>query len=292
MTELKKINQFVAECTRITTFDSAFIYGINANGNSIKIAVTDIMTPDYGSDIDSLQGDVSDIKGQIRNILSTLNSKSNVGHRHAISDVDGLQTALDAKSDVGHQHTISDVDGLQNALDAITQSVEDLDVTALDRRVTANTDNITTLTSQQTQLNDSVADMSTEIQQMQRVDVDLASSINSNAEAISQLQTDLGDKSDKGHTHNISDVEDLENTLQGHDDRLTALEERGSGVDGALLQRDLELYTGTVGEIVQHTGADSVNFTDGYIYRCTVSTQQTWERVDVQPDTTNFWNEF
>lgn len=38
------------------------------------------------------------------------------GHKHEISDVNGLQTALDNKSDDGHGHAISDVTGLQNAL--------------------------------------------------------------------------------------------------------------------------------------------------------------------------------
>jgi len=47
-----------------------------------------------------------------------LATKSNVGHHHAIDDVDGLQSALAMKSNVGHRHAIVEVDGLQSTLDA------------------------------------------------------------------------------------------------------------------------------------------------------------------------------
>lgn len=48
---------------------------------------------------------------------TALSGKSDNGHGHEISDVEGLQDALSGKSDNGHGHEISEVSGLQDALD-------------------------------------------------------------------------------------------------------------------------------------------------------------------------------
>lgn len=48
---------------------------------------------------------------------SALNSKANVGHDHAVTDVTGLQSVLDSKASTVHAHNVADVTGLQGALD-------------------------------------------------------------------------------------------------------------------------------------------------------------------------------
>lgn len=72
-----------------------------------------IQTGGGASSFSELAGSPSDNAA----LQAAFDTKSNVGHTHAISDVSGLGGALDAKSDVGHGHAISDVSGLQTALD-------------------------------------------------------------------------------------------------------------------------------------------------------------------------------
>lgn len=56
---------------------------------------------------------ISDITG----LQDALNGKANSSHSHAISGVTGLQDALDGKAASSHSHSISNVSGLQTALD-------------------------------------------------------------------------------------------------------------------------------------------------------------------------------
>ncbi|MDM7852374.1 hypothetical protein [Pseudochrobactrum kiredjianiae] len=51
-------------------------------------------------------------------LIAGLTGKSDVGHKHPISDVTGLQNALDAKAATIHTHSIVQVTGLQTALDS------------------------------------------------------------------------------------------------------------------------------------------------------------------------------
>lgn len=80
--ELLKINQYVQNLTEITGVDGAYVYGIDDNGNSVKIAIATIAAKakDYSAEIQALQ--------------SGLKQKSNVGHQHQLSDVVGLNTEL------------------------------------------------------------------------------------------------------------------------------------------------------------------------------------------------------
>lgn len=55
---------------------------------------------------------ITDVEG----LETALAGKSAEGHGHAIDDVTGLQAALDAKADDGHGHEIADVEGLEEAL--------------------------------------------------------------------------------------------------------------------------------------------------------------------------------
>ena len=56
------------------------------------------------------------------------NNKSEIGHKHVVSDTSGLQEALDGKAPAQHLHSIADVDGLNAALGAASKAAtwEDL----------------------------------------------------------------------------------------------------------------------------------------------------------------------
>lgn len=56
---------------------------------------------------------ITDVPG----LEAALNAKANASHGHSISNVSGLQTALDGKAASSHNHAISNVSGLQSALD-------------------------------------------------------------------------------------------------------------------------------------------------------------------------------
>lgn len=116
--ELKKINEYVQECLAITSITGSYVYGIDSNGNSIKIAVEVLASAgsDYSQQINELTRKCNNNTTLITTLQSAVNGKANSVHTHQISDVADLQTALDGKSNTGHTHVISDVAGLQTAL--------------------------------------------------------------------------------------------------------------------------------------------------------------------------------
>jgi microcystin-dependent protein len=69
---------------------------------------------------------IATIDAQILSIISSLNSKADIGHvhtnyapaihNHAVIDIAGLQAALDTKANTGHIHNTSDITGLDAAI--------------------------------------------------------------------------------------------------------------------------------------------------------------------------------
>ena len=117
--EIKKINEFVDECLELTNVTDAYLYGIDSNGYSIKLSLETVRRyaiGNYETVINELQRKCNTNTRAIGDLYSALAQKSNVGHTHTISDVNGLQSALEGKSNVGHTHTISDVQGLGTRL--------------------------------------------------------------------------------------------------------------------------------------------------------------------------------
>ena len=51
-------------------------------------------------------------------VMNEIGTKADIGHKHEIGDVNGLQNALNGKANASHTHAISGVTGLQTALDA------------------------------------------------------------------------------------------------------------------------------------------------------------------------------
>ena len=96
----------------------------------------------------------------IASLESRINTKANLSHSHAISDVTNLQTSLDGKSNTGHTHSIIDILNLQTSLDGKsntghTHSIVDILnlQTSLDGKAnTSHTHTIANVTNLQTTL--------------------------------------------------------------------------------------------------------------------------------------------
>lgn len=65
-----------------------------------------------------------------KTLTEKLADKSNIGHKHEIADVNGLQTALNGKSNTGHKHEIADINKLQIALDGKSNTGHTHQITA------------------------------------------------------------------------------------------------------------------------------------------------------------------
>ena len=95
--EIKKINEFVDECLELTNVTDAYLYGIDSNGYSIKLSLETVRRyaiGNYETVINELQRKCNTNTRAIGDLYSALAQKSNVGHTHTISDVQGLGTRL------------------------------------------------------------------------------------------------------------------------------------------------------------------------------------------------------
>ena len=116
--ELQKISEFVSQLDGLVDITSAIVYGVDADGNSVKLTVRQLT--DHAaieSRLTTVETKAETNRTSIATINAALQGKSNTGHTHAISDVMDLQTALNGKSDTGHTHAIGDVAGLRGELD-------------------------------------------------------------------------------------------------------------------------------------------------------------------------------
>ena len=116
--ELKKINEYVQECLAITSITGSYVYGIDSNGNSIKIAVETLASAgtDYSQQIAALTTKCNNNTTLITALQSAVNGKANAVHTHQQSDISGLSDALAGKAAASHTHAQSDITGLTTAL--------------------------------------------------------------------------------------------------------------------------------------------------------------------------------
>lgn len=145
--ELERINEFVTQLVRITQIDGAFVYGVDKNGNSVKIACSTLTdTSELDTRVRAVEARSQTNSSDITTLRTSLSGKANAVHTHNIADVIGLQNelngkatsaqieelteeiaatnnALNNKSDVGHTHNISDVVNLQTELDGKAAAV-------------------------------------------------------------------------------------------------------------------------------------------------------------------------
>lgn len=138
---------------------------------------------------------------------------------------------LDKKSDIGHTHLIADITNLQTTLD---KKLEATDISELDTKVNANAKSISDISTTLDNKADKTDIVSkTDLRsKADKVDLDkkanvshthnisditnLQSNINSikaNSSSISQLTNVLDKKANIEHIHNISDISDLQYTL-------------------------------------------------------------------------------
>ena len=71
--------------------------------------------------------------------IDELSKKSNTGHTHTISEVNGLQEELDGKSATGHTHSNYATTGDVNTLSSATQNIQSSAQTAYNSRITGGT---------------------------------------------------------------------------------------------------------------------------------------------------------
>lgn len=166
-------------------------YAVDFNGASLSPVNDPQNTIDLGNTSNPWQNlyltsDIKfkDISGNWKTLTEKLADKSNVGHKHTITDTDGLQTALDNKSNTGHTHAISNIIDLQDTLDnkaPKSHSHVISDIINLQKTLEGKSD---------TGHKHGIAD-------------------------INGLQTALDDKSDTGHTHQIAANVDTSNSEEG-----------------------------------------------------------------------------
>lgn len=145
-------------------------------------------------------------------------SKADGVHGHAMSDVEGLQTALDGKSDVGHTHddryyteaevdealagksdnghghVISDVDGLQGALDGKANSSHFHEIDEVNG------------------LNEALANVPSKVHTHEISDVYGLES------ELTKINNKIGSKADSVHSHSMGEVTGLQTALEGKSD--------------------------------------------------------------------------
>lgn len=137
---------------------------------------------------------ITDVDG----LQSALNLKSPVGHTQPISSITDLQMTLDGKSNVGHSHIIADVDGLQLAINNLDSRI----LLKADRVVGATAGDFASL-SASGNLVDSTFNASS---------FALASHMHTISDVMT-LQLALDNRSLVGHTHPIAEVVGLQIAL-------------------------------------------------------------------------------
>lgn len=201
-----KVNNFLDVDDATTDQLSEVLTLINNNKGTLdsltsgKVNVSDIVdnltTANANKVLSANQGVI--LKGLIDALQEAVDGKAGSVHTHAISDVTNLQSALnakasqtdldaleevvDGKSNTGHGHAISDVSGLQSALDA---KAAQTDLNAFENVVSGKADKATTLAGYGI----------------------------TNAYTKTEVDSIANGKADKGHGHAISEITNLQNTL-------------------------------------------------------------------------------
>lgn len=237
--EIKKINQYVQELVAVTSITGAYVYGVDSNGNSIKIAVEVLASAgeDYSAEIAELQEACGNNATLIVQLQSALRGKANAVHTHQQSDITGLTAALEGKAAASHTHAQSDITGLTTALNGKANAVhshQQSDISGLESALQGKAAAVHT----------------------------------HNQSDITGLTAALEGKADTDHTHEISDVEGLQNSLANINARIDEID--GGGVGNALRQEDLNTYIGAKsGDVIQNLGDDTAALQKYFIYECT-----------------------
>jgi hypothetical protein len=149
-----------------------------------------------------------------------------VGHTHTISDVTNLQTTLDGKAatvhthtksqitDFAHTHTIADLPVATNGTSSSTQVVRADDSRLSDSRTpVAHTHAISEVTNLQTELNLKAPLASPDLTGTPTAPTATSGTNTTQVATTAFVQTGLATKANTTHTHAISDVTNLQTTL-------------------------------------------------------------------------------
>lgn len=184
----------------------------------------------------------------ITNLQTSLDGKAATSHTHAISDTTGLQTALDGKAASTHTHIISDITNLQTSLDgksntnhthvlanitdagtAAAKNVPNVGVNATTSQVVmgddsrlsnsrtpvAHTHPISDITNLQTSLDNKVDDSQISAFGLTLVDDANAAAARTTLGLGTAAVENVGYFAEAAHTHAISDVTNLQTSLDG-----------------------------------------------------------------------------
>lgn len=139
----------------------------------------------------------------IATLQQTLDNKANISHNHTVDNVSGLQTVLDTKSNTGHIHGISDVTGLVQSLSNKSDISHSHSLTKSDVGLPSV---------------DNTSDVNKPLSTAQKAYVDNAiAGINVSTgphtheiSEVNGLQSTLDGKSNTGHSHNVSEINGIE----------------------------------------------------------------------------------
>lgn len=170
--ELKEINEFVASLSEVTDLHGSYIYGIDRDGNSIKVATEDISELDDKSiasdwlevdtgegsgnvythggsgggasseEIEALRKEIQQFATQLLDLSNTVNSKSNNGHKHEINDINGLAAQIEAiNNSLNELRTNAENLVKKEDFNALKERVDDLENPTYDSELSNESEN-------------------------------------------------------------------------------------------------------------------------------------------------------
>lgn len=167
---------------------------VKTNVANVQESITNVQ-----NDITTIEGDITDIEGNITTIQNGI-----IGLNTDIDKVKDSVATIDENIDTLE----GDVRNLQNITTETRNEVStlELNVSDIQEVTTQNTANITNLQSGLETANQQISDLETNVTNIQGDITDIQGS-------ISDIETALEDKADKVHTHEISDVNNLQDEL-------------------------------------------------------------------------------
>lgn len=182
----------ISQLDELTALTGDEIVPIVKNGRNYRIAASrlggNVTKDSLGlGNVDNTPDALKPISNATQNAL---NNKANAVHVHQTSDVEGLDQALAQKANAAHGHAVGDISGLQTALDGKAAAAHGHDassINGLDVLLTGKSD------VGHTHTKDQIAGLDTD---------------------LSNLQTQVNQRSIVGHGHNAGEISGLSAFVQ------------------------------------------------------------------------------
>ena len=162
--------------------------------------------------VDSTLSSTSTNAIQNKAVKSALDGKANNSHTHSISNITNLQDSLDSKSDNTHTHSYNDLTN-KPTIPTVDSSLSATSTNAIQNKVVTNALNNKANSSHTHSYND-LSDKPT----IPKVDSAL-SSTSTNAIQNKVVKSALDGKANSSHTHSISNITNLQNSLNSKSDK-------------------------------------------------------------------------